>query len=91
MLMENLARSPSGFWYPTQVRRKTSNLDSEQIWKYFLDFETPIPDDLFLTAEMTTPLKRAPPKHAIGLRTCPKQRPGFESDRNIVVGTRRVS
>ena len=48
MLMENLARSPSGFWYPTQVRRKTSNLDSEQVWKYFLDFETPIPDDLFL-------------------------------------------
>ena len=39
---------PGGFWYPTQVRRKTSNLDSEQVWKYFLDFEKPIPDDLFL-------------------------------------------
>jgi hypothetical protein len=47
MLMENLARSPAGFWYPTQVRRKTSQFDSEQVWKYFLDFETPIPDDLF--------------------------------------------
>ena len=48
MLMENLRSLPSnGFWYPTQVGRKTSNLDSEQIWKYFLDFEAPIPDDLF--------------------------------------------
>ncbi len=48
MLMENLARSPSGFWYPTRVRRKTSDSDAEQVWKYFLDFETPIADDLFL-------------------------------------------
>ena len=48
MLMEDLARSPSGFWYPTQVRRKTSNFNSEQVWKYLLDFEAPIPDELFL-------------------------------------------
>ncbi len=48
MVMENLTRSPSGFWYPTLVRRKTSTLNSEQVWKYFLDFETPIPDDLFV-------------------------------------------
>lgn len=48
MLMENLARSPSGIWYPTKVRRKTSQFNSEQVWKYFLDFETPIPDDLFV-------------------------------------------
>jgi hypothetical protein len=47
MLMENLARSPAGFWYPTQVRRKTSQFDSEQVWKYFLDLETPIPDAFF--------------------------------------------
>jgi hypothetical protein len=26
----------------------TMTFDSEQVWKYFLDFESPIPDDLFL-------------------------------------------
>ncbi len=47
MLMENLLQSPSGFWYPTQVRRKTSNFDTEQVWKYHLEFGVPMPDELF--------------------------------------------
>jgi hypothetical protein len=47
MIMEGLAQSPSGFWYPTRVRRKTSDLNSEQVWTYHLEFEVDIPDELF--------------------------------------------
>jgi hypothetical protein len=47
MIMEGLARSPSGFWYPTRVRRKTSNPVSEQVWTYHLDFEAQMPDEMF--------------------------------------------
>jgi hypothetical protein len=47
MIIEGLARSPSGFWYPTRVRRQTSNPKTEQLWTYHLEFEVDIPDELF--------------------------------------------
>ncbi len=47
MIMEDLARSPGGYWYPTKIRRVTSNSKGEQIWKYHLAFDVPIPDELF--------------------------------------------
>jgi hypothetical protein len=47
MVMEGLARSPKGSWYPTLVRRKTSGSNAEQVWKYHLDFDVPMPDELF--------------------------------------------
>jgi hypothetical protein len=47
MIMEDLARSPSGFWYPTRVRRQTSDPKTEQLWTYHLDFEVDISDELF--------------------------------------------
>jgi hypothetical protein len=46
-IVEALARSPSGRWYPTRVLRTTSNFPGKQVRKYFLDFDAPIPDDLF--------------------------------------------
>jgi hypothetical protein len=48
MVMEGLARSTSGFWYPTRVRRKTSDLNSEQVWTYHLDFGVKMPDEMFV-------------------------------------------
>jgi hypothetical protein len=47
MIMEGLARSPSGFWYPTRVRRQTSDPKTEQVWTYLLDFEAQMPDEMF--------------------------------------------
>ena len=47
MVMEGLARSPSGYWYPTRIRRRTSNLNTEQVWTYHLDFEAVMPDEMF--------------------------------------------
>ena len=47
MTMEDLRQSPSGFWYPAQVRRKTSNFETVQVWKYHLEFDVPMPDELF--------------------------------------------
>jgi hypothetical protein len=46
-VIESLARSPGGHWYPTRVVRKTSNFKGEQVWKYYLDFEAPLPDEMF--------------------------------------------
>jgi hypothetical protein len=46
-LMEGLARAPSGSWYPTRVRRTTSDFNTEQVWKYHLDFEARISDQIF--------------------------------------------
>ena len=45
--LADFARSPSGFWYPTRVLRKTSNFEGEQVTRFALDFETAIPDSLF--------------------------------------------
>jgi len=47
MILEDLARSPGGIWYPTRVRRRTSNLKTEQVWRYHLDFEAKLPDEMF--------------------------------------------
>ena len=46
-IIESLARSPGGFWYPARVRRKTSNFEGEQVTNFPLDFEARIPDELF--------------------------------------------
>ena len=45
--MEWVEHSASGSWYPSRVRRKTSDSDGEQVWTYHLDFEAEIPDELF--------------------------------------------
>jgi hypothetical protein len=47
-VLEGLERSPSGLWYPTRVRRKTSNLNSEQVWTFHVEFDVPMPDEMFL-------------------------------------------
>lgn len=45
--LADVARSPSGFWYPTRVLRKTSDNEGEQVTRFALDFETAIPGSLF--------------------------------------------
>jgi len=45
--LTDFARSPSGFWYPTRVVRKTSNFEGEQFTRFALDFQAAIPDSLF--------------------------------------------
>jgi hypothetical protein len=55
MTMEDLRQSPSGFWYPGKVRRVSSNFkdpqpanfDPLQVWTYHLEFDVPMPDELF--------------------------------------------
>jgi hypothetical protein len=47
-VLEDLARSPGGFWYPTRVVRKSSKSREEQVIHFALDFDRPIPDDLFV-------------------------------------------
>ena len=52
-ILEDFARSPSGFWYPTKVRRQTPVDDfnkvkyGESVTRFALDFNAPLPDDLF--------------------------------------------
>ena len=46
--LADVARSPNGFWYPTRVLRKTSNFAGEQVTRFALDFETAIPESLFV-------------------------------------------
>ena len=46
-ILEGLARSPSGSWYATRVRRKTSNFNTEQVWTFHVDFEVQMPDEMF--------------------------------------------
>jgi hypothetical protein len=46
-VVESVARSPHGYWYPTRVRRKTSNFAVELITTFHLDFDAEIPDSLF--------------------------------------------
>jgi len=46
-VLETLARSPRGYWYPTRVRRKTSNFAVAQVTHFHLDFEAKISDELF--------------------------------------------
>jgi hypothetical protein len=46
-ILTDLARSPNGFWYPTRVLRKTSNTKVDRVTRFLLDFDVPIPDELF--------------------------------------------
>ena len=45
--LTDFARSPSGFWYPKRVVRKTSDFRGEQVTRFALDFQVAIPDRLF--------------------------------------------
>jgi hypothetical protein len=47
-VLESLARSPNGFWYPDRVLRKISNNKADQVIRFVLDFGSSIPDELFL-------------------------------------------
>ena len=46
-VLTDLARSPNGFWYPTRSLRKISNSKVEQTTRFLLDFDAPIPEELF--------------------------------------------
>ena len=52
-MFEQFARSPNGFWYPTQVRRQTPVNDynkvkyGDTVTRFALDFEAKIPESLF--------------------------------------------
>ena len=51
--VEKAAQSPSGIWYPQRIRRKCRDSDDgdvvrEYIINYYVDFESEIPDRLFL-------------------------------------------
>jgi hypothetical protein len=52
-ILEDFARSPSGFWYPTRVRRQTPVNDfnkvesGDAVTRFALDFKAPLPDELF--------------------------------------------
>jgi hypothetical protein len=52
-ILEGFARSPSGFWYPTQVRRQTPMnaynkvVYADTVTRFVLDFEAQFPPGLF--------------------------------------------
>jgi len=51
--VEKAAQSPSGIWYPQRIRRTCRDRDDgdvvrEYIINYYVDFESEIPDRLFL-------------------------------------------
>ncbi|MFT4554921.1 MAG: hypothetical protein ACI92S_000250 [Planctomycetaceae bacterium] len=53
-IMEELAQSPRGLWYPTVMRWKVGKVHedgrppkSDQVRHFYLDFETEMPDSLF--------------------------------------------
>jgi hypothetical protein len=46
--LADVARSPNGFWYPTRVLRKTSDFKDQQVTRFALDFESVIPESLFV-------------------------------------------
>jgi hypothetical protein len=45
--LEGLARCPNGSWYATRVRRITSDLNTEQVWTFHVNFEVQMPDEMF--------------------------------------------
>ena len=47
----DLERSPAGFWYPTRVLRKPSNVQTGQVIRFLLDFDAEIPNALFRAAK----------------------------------------
>jgi hypothetical protein len=52
-ILEDFARSPSGFWYPTRVRRQTPVNEynktkyGDTVTRFVLDFQATFPDGLF--------------------------------------------
>jgi hypothetical protein len=46
-IIEAVGRSPSGFTYPTRILRKCSNFKSEQVWRYLLEFDVALSDEMF--------------------------------------------
>ncbi|MDP6058277.1 MAG: hypothetical protein QGH33_05265 [Pirellulaceae bacterium] len=47
-IVESVAQSPKGHWYPTRVRRKSPRQDvKDQILEYHVEFDVNIPDALF--------------------------------------------
>jgi hypothetical protein len=52
IIIESLARSPSGYWYPTRITRKCSNSQGEQVWRYLLEFDVALPDELFRAMDL---------------------------------------
>jgi hypothetical protein len=51
-IMEGLAQSPSGIWYPTRVRRlgairSADGTVHDQVFRFFLQFNAVLPDSLF--------------------------------------------
>ena len=50
-VINDVAQSPQGHWYPTEIRRVTLRLQDgirgDDLFRYYLDFDAPIPDSLF--------------------------------------------
>ena len=51
-VIEKVARSPRGFWYPTEIRRLNAirhqdGKQEDQVFRYYLDFDALIPDSIF--------------------------------------------
>jgi hypothetical protein len=47
-IVESVAQSPQGHWYPTRVRRTSSRSDvDDQIMEFHVEFDVDIPDALF--------------------------------------------
>lgn len=47
-IVESVAQSPKGHWYPTRVRRTSSQPDVEDdITEFYVDFDVDLPDALF--------------------------------------------
>ena len=46
-LLEETAKSPKGYAYPTRTRQISHNGTHEVVWRFFLDFTARIPDELF--------------------------------------------
>lgn len=52
-IVEELAQSPGGHWYPTVVRRKNAGRGpdgkpfDDVLYRFYLDFNAPLPDTLF--------------------------------------------
>ena len=51
-IVESVAQSPTGHWYPTRVRRSSAGKDrKDQIVEFYMDFEVNLPDSLFDVSE----------------------------------------
>jgi hypothetical protein len=46
-VIQSLAQSPGGRWYPTRLWRKCTSFATEQVWRYLLEFDVVLPDEMF--------------------------------------------